>query len=38
MKSLADYTVVDRHDDNETFVAYVPAIKSCHALGEIPEE
>jgi predicted RNase H-like HicB family nuclease len=38
MKSLAHYTVVVRPDDNGTFVAYVPAITGCHALGATPEE
>jgi predicted RNase H-like HicB family nuclease len=38
MKFLADYTIVVRPDDNGTFVAYVPAIKSCHALGATAEE
>ncbi len=31
MRSLHDYTVVLRPDDNGTFVAYVPAIDGCHA-------
>ena len=34
MKSLQDYTIVIRPDDNNTFVAYVPAIEGCHAWGE----
>ena len=34
MKSLKDYTIVIRPDDNNTFVAYVPAIEGCHAWGE----
>ncbi|MEM7725666.1 MAG: type II toxin-antitoxin system HicB family antitoxin [Cyanobacteria bacterium P01_A01_bin.45] len=34
MKSLKDYTIVIRPDDNKTFVAYVPAIPGCHAWGE----
>lgn len=34
MKSLQDYTIVIRPDDNGTFVAYVPAIPSCHAWGQ----
>jgi predicted RNase H-like HicB family nuclease len=33
MKSLADYTIVVRPDDNGSFVAYVPAIPGCHAIG-----
>lgn len=38
MKSLQDYTVVIRPDDNSTFVAYVPAILGCHAWGQTPDE
>lgn len=38
MKSLQDYTVVIRPDDNSTFVAYVPAIPGCHAWGQTPDE
>ena len=38
MKSLNDYTVILRPDNYGTFVAYVPAIKGCHAWGETPEE
>lgn len=38
MKSLQDYTIVIRPDDNGTFVAYVPAIPSCHAWGRTPDE
>ena len=38
MKSLQDYTIVIRPEDNDTFVAYVPAIKGCHAWGETAEE
>ena len=34
MKSLKDYTLVIHPDDNNTFVAYVPAIEGCHAWGE----
>ena len=37
MKSLQDYTIVIRPDDNGTFVAYVPAIYGCHAWGETSE-
>ena len=37
MKSLADYTIVIRPDDNGTFVAYVPALDGCHAWGETSE-
>ena len=37
MKSLQDYTIVIRPDDNNTFVAYVPAIEGCHGWGETAE-
>lgn len=37
MKSLRDYTIVVSPDDNGTFVAYVPAIRGCHAWGRTPE-
>ena len=37
-KSLEEYTVVLRPDDNGTFVAYVPAIDGCHAWGQTMEE
>lgn len=37
MKSLEDYTVVIRPDDNNTFVAHVPAIEGCHAWGKTSE-
>ena len=32
-RTLHDYTVVVKPDDNGTFVAYVPAIAGCHASG-----
>jgi predicted RNase H-like HicB family nuclease len=38
MKRLYDYTIILRPEDNGTFVAYVPAIASCHAWGKTPEE
>ena len=38
MRSLKNYTVVLRPDDNATFVAYVPAITGCHAWGQTIEE
>jgi len=38
MRSLHDYTVVLRPDDNGTFIAYVPAIDGCHAWGATWEE
>ena len=37
-KKLIDYTIILRPDDNGTFVAYVPAIKGCHAWGKTHEE
>ncbi|MFN0147056.1 MAG: type II toxin-antitoxin system HicB family antitoxin [Dehalococcoidia bacterium] len=37
MKTLADYTVVVMPDDG-TWVAYVPAIPGCHAVGDSPGE
>ena len=37
MKSIQDYTVVILPDDNNTFVAYIPAIEGCHAWGETSE-
>lgn len=37
MKTLNDYTVVVMPDDG-TFYAFVPAIRSCHAVGKTPEE
>ena len=38
MKGLFDYHVVCRRDDNGSYVAYVPAIEGCHAIGATPEE
>jgi predicted RNase H-like HicB family nuclease len=38
MKSLQDYTIVIRPDDNGTFVVYVPAIPECHAWGQTSDE
>ena len=38
VKSINDYTVVVTPDDNGTFVAYIPAIFACHAIGATPEE
>ena len=38
MKSLHDYTLVIRPDDNGTFVAQVPAMDGCHAWGRTPDE
>ncbi len=38
MKSLKDYTIVIRPEDNNTFVAYLPAIPGCHAWGQTDYE
>lgn len=38
MRSLKNYIVVLRPDDNGTFIAYIPAIAGCHAWGQTPEE
>ena len=38
MPSLKNYTIVLRPDDNGMFVAYVPAIASCHAWGQTIEQ
>ena len=38
MKSLFDYQVVCRRDDNGSYVAYAPALRGCHAIGDSPEE
>jgi predicted RNase H-like HicB family nuclease len=35
---LNRYTRVVRPDDNGTFVAYLPAIAGCHAIGDSPAE
>lgn len=37
MKNINNYTIIVRPDDNGTYVAYIPAIKGCHAWGETPE-
>jgi predicted RNase H-like HicB family nuclease len=37
-RTLAQYTVVTRPDDNGTCVAYVPAIPGCHAWGSTADE
>ena len=36
--SLDQYTMVVRPDDNGTFVAYLPAIVGCHAVGRTPAQ
>jgi predicted RNase H-like HicB family nuclease len=33
MVSLSSYTIVIKPDDNGIYVAYVPAIPGCHAIG-----
>ena len=38
MPELNDYTVVTKPDDNGTFVADVPAIPGCHAVGKTTDE
>jgi predicted RNase H-like HicB family nuclease len=38
MRSLNNYTVVVRPDDNGSFVAYIPAVAGCHAWGQTPAE
>lgn len=38
MKSLVEYTIIVRPDDNNTFIAYIPAIKGCHAWGRSEQE
>ncbi|HAC63097.1 MAG TPA: type II toxin-antitoxin system HicB family antitoxin [Cyanothece sp. UBA12306] len=38
MKFLSDYTIILRPDDNGTFIAYIPAIKGCHAWGKTLEK
>jgi len=35
---LFDYHVVCHKDDNGSYVAYVPAIEGCHAIGATPEQ
>ncbi len=38
MKTPFDYQVVCRRNDNGSYVAYVPAIEGCHAIGRTWEE
>ena len=38
MADIQSYTIVIKPDDNGTYVAYVPAIPGCHAMGKTPEE
>lgn len=37
-RTLDRYTIVIRPDDNGTFVAYVPALPGCHAVGRTAAE
>jgi len=37
-KTLTDYTVLVRQDDNGTYVAYVPALDGCHAWGRTDQD
>jgi predicted RNase H-like HicB family nuclease len=37
-RALWQYTIVIRPDDNDTFVAHVPAIPGCHAWGRTSAE
>jgi predicted RNase H-like HicB family nuclease len=38
MPDLNSYTIVIKPDDNDTYVAYVPAIPGCHAVGRTSAE
>ena len=38
MRHLFDYHVVCFRDTNGSFVAYVPALRGCHAIGDSPQE
>ena len=38
MANLNCYTIVIKPDDNGTYVAYVPAIPGCHAIGQTSAE
>ena len=38
MVNLNCYTIVIKPDDNGTYVAYVPAIPGCHAIGRTSAE
>jgi predicted RNase H-like HicB family nuclease len=38
MANLNCYTIVIKPDDNGTYVAYVPAIPGCHAIGRTSAE
>lgn len=38
MPAISEYTKVIRPDTNGTFVAYIPAIAGCHAIGSTADE
>jgi predicted RNase H-like HicB family nuclease len=38
MNALSKYTVIIRPDDNDPYVAYLPAISGYHAHADTPEE
>jgi predicted RNase H-like HicB family nuclease len=38
MNDLNHCTIVIKPDDNGTYVAYVPAIPGCHAIGQTQAE
>ena len=38
MADLHSYTIVIKPEDNGTYVAYVPAIPGCHAIGRTSAE
>ncbi len=38
MTDLCSYTIVIKPDDNGTYIAYVPAIPGCHAIGRTSAE
>ena len=38
MADLHSYTIVIKPEDNGTYVAYVPAIPGCHAIGRTAPE
>ncbi len=38
MHNFHRYIIVIRPDDNGTFVAYLPAVPGCHAIGRTPAE
>jgi len=38
MDNFHRYTIVIRPDDHGPFIAYLPAIPGCHAIGRTPDE